>query len=60
MKKFNQENYEKCARAWFNRYYRFRERYFTGDRIPDELEEMHLEYLRSQYKKFADLAAQAV
>ena len=59
MKKFHQEQYNKCAKAWFNRFYRFREKYFADGKEPDEYEQMHLDYLYGQYRKFADLAVQA-
>ena len=58
MKKSEFDNYERCAKAWFNRYYRFREKYYADGKTPTESEKMHLDYLLDKYSKFADLANQ--
>lgn len=47
---------KKCADSWFDRFYRFREKYYANDREITDDELAHLDYLYGKYQMFQSRA----
>lgn len=54
-RRFKYEHFEKCEKSWFDRFYRFRERYYAEGHEITEYEVNHLEYIREKVEMFRGL-----
>lgn len=48
-------SYEHCAQKWFDRFLRYRDKYYKDGRVPTDCEETHLDYLLAQHSRFEAL-----
>lgn len=63
IRKFKQqcfENYDHCEKAWFNRFVRFRERYFKDGRTPTDDQQEYLDRLLEKVDFFNKLKNEIV